>query len=158
WRQRRVSASRFWAPPCRGGSCVVTKASSATRRRRPPFRHVWLEAPTDARDISAMRALITPLFAFTLPAFGDRHPGSNQYGANPNLPAPQSGMIPTIKTAQAVGWPANGAPHAPAGFTVTRYAEGLNHPRLPYLLPNGDVLVVESSTQASNGGMQEWIA
>ncbi|MFT3729579.1 MAG: sorbosone dehydrogenase family protein [Terricaulis sp.] len=106
-----------------------------------------------------MRVLITTLFALTLAACGDGHAGSNQFGANPTLPAPQSGMIPTIKTAPAIGWPANGAPQAPAGFTVTRYAEGLNHPRYPYLLPDGDVLVVESSTQAANGGgIQSWVA
>lgn len=108
-----------------------------------------------------MRALITTLFALTLAACsqstGDPNP-HDSYGAQPNLPAPQSGILPTINTAKAVGWSANGAPTAPQGFTVTRYVEGLSHPRLPYLLPNGDVLVVQSSTQPSSGGFQEWVA
>ena len=85
-------------------------------------------------------------------------PVNNSYGANPQLPAPQSGGIPTVNTARVVGWPSNGAPQAPAGFVVTRYAQNLQHPRLVYLLPNGDVLVAESSTQpSSGGGVQDWI-
>jgi glucose/arabinose dehydrogenase len=108
-----------------------------------------------------MRALITTCLVLALAACGqsagDLNP-HDSYGAQPKLPAPQSGMIPTIKTAAVVGWAANAAPRAPRGFAVTRYAEGLSHPRLPYLLPNGDVLVVESSTQPSSGGVQEWVA
>lgn len=82
------------------------------------------------------------------------------YGANPELPAPQTGgLIPTLNPATAVGWPDEGAPVAPAGFTVTRYAENLAHPRWLYVLPNGDVLVAESSTRPTQGGgLRGWIA
>lgn len=99
------------------------------------------------------------VLALALSACGQSPPTANKsYGANPQLPAPQSGGIPTVRTARAVGWPANGAPHAPAGFIVTRYAQGLQHPRSIYTLPNGDVLVAESSTQpSSGGGVQDWI-
>ena len=80
------------------------------------------------------------------------------YGADPQLPAPQSGMLPTVNTADAVGWPDGAAPTAPAGFTVTRFAEDLDHPRWIYLLPNGDVLVAESSTKPQDGGgLMGWI-
>jgi glucose/arabinose dehydrogenase len=48
-----------------------------------------------------------------------------------------------------VGWPAGAAPRAPAGFAVTRYAEGLDHPRWLLVLPNGDVLAAESATEPS---------
>ncbi|MBX3511174.1 MAG: sorbosone dehydrogenase family protein [Hyphomonadaceae bacterium] len=81
------------------------------------------------------------------------------YGADPQLPAPAGGGLPVINVAEAVGWPTDAAPTAPAGFTVTRYAEGLEHPRQLYLLPNGDVLVAESSTEPTEGGgLQGWIA
>jgi glucose/arabinose dehydrogenase len=85
-------------------------------------------------------------------------PPEQSYGANPQLPAPQSGGLPTINPARAVGWPRGAAPVAPAGFTVTRFDEGLDHPRALYLLPNGDVLVAESSTRAeSGGGIVGWV-
>jgi glucose/arabinose dehydrogenase len=72
------------------------------------------------------------------------------FGPNPPLPAPQKqGLTPMFDTPKAVGWPAGAAPKAPAGFTVTRMAEGLDHPRWLYVLPNGDVLVSESASQPS---------
>ncbi len=79
-------------------------------------------------------------------------PGAPTYGANPPLPAPKAQTIPTIRTPKAVGWPANAAPTPAAGLAVTRFAEGLAHPRWLYLLPNGDVLVAESSSHAIRGG------
>lgn len=98
------------------------------------------------------------VLALALSACGQPSPSpNNSYGANPQLPAPQGGL-PTIHTARVIGWPANAAPRAPAGFMVTRYAEALEHPRFIYTLPNGDVLVAESSTQpSSGGGVQDWI-
>ncbi|MTI28747.1 PQQ-dependent sugar dehydrogenase [Fulvivirga kasyanovii] len=43
------------------------------------------------------------------------------------------------------GW--NGRkPKAPEGFTVSKYADGLENPRWMYVLPNGDVLVAESNS------------
>ena len=67
-------------------------------------------------------------------------------GPNPALPAPESSFIPTTAFEKARPWTANEHPTAPAGFVVTRYASGLDHPRWLYVLPNGDVLVAESST------------
>ncbi|MGE3251301.1 MAG: sorbosone dehydrogenase family protein [Hyphomonadaceae bacterium] len=83
-----------------------------------------------------------------------------EYGPNPTLTAPEpSGFLPTVVTARPVGWAADETPDAPEGFTVTRYAGDLSHPRRPYLLPNGDVLVAESSTQPSRGGgLMGWAA
>lgn len=45
-----------------------------------------------------------------------------------------------------VGWPNGRTPVAPAGFTVTRFADGLDHPRWLYVGDNGDVFVAESNT------------
>lgn len=85
-------------------------------------------------------------------------PAEHGYGADPQLPAPQTSMLPTLRTADAIGWPAGAAPTAPEGFTVTRYAENLDHPRMIYQLPNGDILVAESSTKPEEGGgFMGWI-
>ncbi len=98
--------------------------------------------------------------AFVLGACAKSTPSPDQgYGADPQLPAPkEDGAIPTLNTANAVGWADGAAPVAPEGFVVTRYAEDLIHPRWIYLLPNGDVLVAESSTTPSEGGgFMGWI-
>jgi glucose/arabinose dehydrogenase len=97
--------------------------------------------------------------ALALAACGQAPSPDASYGAEPTLPAPESGGLPTLNPAKAVGWPDGGAPVAPEGFTVTRYAENLAHPRWIYVLPNGDVLVAESSTEPrSGGGIVGWIA
>ncbi|WP_309643056.1 sorbosone dehydrogenase family protein [Phenylobacterium sp.] len=81
------------------------------------------------------------------------------FGAKPALPEPQTGGLPTVNARKAVGWSATGAPTAPAGFTVTRFGSGLSHPRWLLVLPNGDVLVSEASTEAKPPkGIQGWIA
>ncbi len=95
-----------------------------------------------------LRALVVAISLGALAACepaGTPTPKSSQ-GPHPALPAPRSDMIPTTKFAAAIGWPKDRAPNAPAGFLVTRFAEGLDHPRWLYVLPNGDVLVAESMT------------
>jgi glucose/arabinose dehydrogenase len=67
-----------------------------------------------------------------------------QIGAHPVLPAPQQYLIPPIHVAEVVGWGANETPTAPPGMRVQAFARDLNHPRNIAVLPNGDVLVVES--------------
>ncbi len=74
------------------------------------------------------------------------------FGPNPPLKAPNKGLIPTIGVPDVVGWPAGAAPKAPPGFTVTRFAEGLDHPRWLLVLPNGDVLAALSATEPSKAG------
>lgn len=67
-------------------------------------------------------------------------------GPSPQLPTPdKNGLIPTVNIAPAKGWPQDVLPRAPAGFKVTALAQGLDHPRWVYVLPNGDVLVAESN-------------
>ena len=68
-------------------------------------------------------------------------------GPDPKLPAPDEKHSAT-KYAKVIGWPDNGAPKAPAGFKVTRFASGLDSPRSLHVLPNGDVIVAESITEA----------
>src|SRR4051812_48505983 len=83
------------------------------------------------------------------------------FGPTPPLPAPQSSVIPQVGVPDVVGWPAGGAPKAPPGFTVTRYAEGLQHPRWLLALPNGDLLVAEAAAPPGSGdrtntGIRGW--
>ena len=66
-------------------------------------------------------------------------------GPNPALPQANSGLIPTVNIAHAIGWPLGGKPIPAAGLAVRAYASGLEHPRWIYVLPNGDVLVAESN-------------
>jgi glucose/arabinose dehydrogenase len=67
-----------------------------------------------------------------------------QIGANPVLPALQQYLVPPIRIAKAVQW-GDEAPTVPQGLQVQALATGLEHPRSLYVLPNGDVLVVESN-------------
>ena len=81
-------------------------------------------------------------------------------GANPQLPPPKTTLIPTVNIAQAVGWPKDGKPTAAPGMTVTAFADGLDHPRWLYVLPNGDVLVAETNAPPKpedSQGIKGWI-
>ncbi|MEM7665392.1 MAG: PQQ-dependent sugar dehydrogenase [Pseudomonadota bacterium] len=62
-------------------------------------------------------------------------------GTEPTLEAPEAEGFPTVQIAKPVGWNDGELPVAAEGLTVTRFAEGLEHPRVLYALPNGDVLV-----------------
>ena len=66
-------------------------------------------------------------------------------GPQPMLPAPSRTLIPTVKVAPAIGWPAGAMPMPAAGLAVNAFARGLSHPRQLYVLPNGDVLVAETN-------------
>ncbi len=66
-------------------------------------------------------------------------------GRTPQLPEPVKTLLPTVKIAPAKGWPANTRPTPADGLTVQAFAEGLDHPRWLYVLPNGDVLVAETN-------------
>ena len=68
---------------------------------------------------------------------------SRQVGPNPYLPPIHQYLLPPMHIAKIVGW--NGAtPSVAAGLRVQAFATGLANPRSLYVLPNGDVLVVES--------------
>jgi glucose/arabinose dehydrogenase len=66
-------------------------------------------------------------------------------GPNPNIVSPAKTLIPTVKVADAVGWPAGAVPTAAAGLKVAPFVTGLDHPRWLLVLPNGDVLVAETN-------------
>jgi len=75
------------------------------------------------------------------------HAAGPTVGPHPQLAAPGGSMIPVANFPTIKPWPSGQTPSAPAGFVVTRYASGLDHPRWIYRLPNGDILVAESATE-----------
>jgi glucose/arabinose dehydrogenase len=68
-----------------------------------------------------------------------------QIGANPVLPAIQQYLMPPMRIAKVVGWGKDENPSVPQGLQIHALATDLQHPRSVYVLPNGDVLVVESN-------------
>ncbi|WP_339521332.1 PQQ-dependent sugar dehydrogenase [Pseudomonas sp. EL_65y_Pfl2_R96] len=85
---------------------------------------------------------------------------SDGTGPSPKLPEPNKTLIPTVNIAPAIGWPQGAKPVAAAGTQVAAFAEGLDHPRWLYVLPNGDVLVAETNAppKPDDGkGIRDWV-
>ena len=62
------------------------------------------------------------------------------------LPAPFS--TPSVRnTSKVIGWPDGKLPTPAPGFMVSLFADKLDNPRQAYVLPNGDVLVVEATRE-----------
>jgi glucose/arabinose dehydrogenase len=81
-------------------------------------------------------------------------------GPSPKLPEPNKTLIPTVNIAPAIGWPAGAKPTAAPGTQVAAFAEGLDHPRWLYVLPNGDVLVAETNAPPKpddSKGIRGWV-
>jgi glucose/arabinose dehydrogenase len=69
------------------------------------------------------------------------------WGSAPTIPAARpQGSIPTLKMPSAKGWEPGQTPIAARGLKANAFAGGLDHPRWIEVLPNGDVLVAESSS------------
>jgi len=90
------------------------------------------------------RAATLLLSCTLLAACGGQDPTLPQTGANPTLPNPHRGLLPTMKIADPAknGW-GNSRPATLPGYTVTAIATGLRIPRQTLVLPNGDILVAE---------------
>ncbi|PKQ00164.1 MAG: sorbosone dehydrogenase [Alphaproteobacteria bacterium HGW-Alphaproteobacteria-13] len=67
-------------------------------------------------------------------------------GRVPVMASQRTESFPTVNVPEAKGWPAAQAPRAVEGLAVSRFAEGLDHPRSILVLPNGDVLVAEAQS------------
>ncbi len=66
---------------------------------------------------------------------------------NDSLPAPYA--TKSVKNySKVIGWPEGKKPVAPAGFTVSLFAKGLQNPRWLYVVSNGDILVAEANTES----------
>lgn len=73
-------------------------------------------------------------------------------GKEPVLVEADPEMLPSVGLVDPVGWKPGEAPSAAAGLAVTRFADGLDHPRTILALPNGDVLVAETNSPPRDGG------
>ena len=79
-------------------------------------------------------------------------------GARPNISAPREQVLPTVNTADPIGWKPGETPIAAPGLRTAAFATGLDHPRWLYRLPNGDVLVAETnSPKREGGGIKGWV-
>ncbi len=103
-----------------------------------------------------MGSFVCTAMMYSAGAASAHEPG---YGADPDLSAPESALLPTVNIAKAVGWPEGGAPIAASGLKVQAFARNLDHPRWIYVLPNGDVLIAESQAPSKTGGgkLRKWI-
>jgi glucose/arabinose dehydrogenase len=101
--------------------------------------------------MKARALLLLAAAALSLTACGpDPIDPRRQIGAHPYLPDIHQYLLPPMKLARVTGW--NGAkPTVAAGLKVSAFATGLKSPRMVYVLPNGDVLVVESEAPPSGG-------
>ncbi len=73
-------------------------------------------------------------------------------GTDPTLQEPAAEGFPTVQIAEPVGWAADEAPQAAESLAVTRFADGLDHPRTIHTLPNGDVLVALTGKPGTSPG------
>ena len=112
------------------------------------------------RILGMLASLILTLM---LAACGDNATQTTDAGSGPDPKLPQAVptvLIPTVDVAKAIGWPKGKTPTPAAGLSVSAFAEGLDHPRWLYTLPNGDVLVAETNAPSrpdNNTGVKGWV-
>jgi len=107
-----------------------------------------MHALKDLRSTKRTRLALLLVGVASLALAGcDDHGGypKMQIGANPVLPALQQYLMPPMHVAKVMGWERGETPTVPQGLQVHALATGLAHPRSLYVLPNGDVMVVESN-------------
>jgi glucose/arabinose dehydrogenase len=96
--------------------------------------------PRRAARVAALCASVWALAGCSESSFDS----ASQIGPNPNLPEPQQYLLPPMHVASVVGWKNDEKPTVALGLKVGALAKGLEHPRSIYVLPNGDILIVES--------------
>jgi glucose/arabinose dehydrogenase len=72
-----------------------------------------------------------------------------QSGAQPPLPQARNFLVPPMQVPDKAGWKQGQTPKVAHGLKIEKIAGELMHPRQLYVLPNGDVLVVESNGPGS---------
>ncbi len=92
-------------------------------------------------------------FITTLFACGNSTSQTKAVKTNPNLGATIQDTMPVPYSTKSsknyskvIGWPEGKTPIAPEGFEVTKFADGLDHPRWIYVGSNGDIFVAETNT------------
>lgn len=73
-------------------------------------------------------------------------PITDTMGADPVLAEPEERSVPSVSLADTIGWKKGEAPAPGKQLAVSRFAEGLDHPRTMLTLPNGDVLIAETNS------------
>jgi len=96
--------------------------------------------------MAGVAAFVSSSCADTSTNRGPEASPATSVGTNPSMPEPaDKKLIPTVRIAEATGWPSGRTPLAATGLAVNAFASGLDHPRWVYVLPNGDVLVAETN-------------
>lgn len=106
--------------------------------------------------VSACQSLAPLVVVLMLAGCGETAtlPVKAGYGPDPELPPPNTTLLPTVNIAPAVGWREGEAPRPAEGLEVNAFATGLYHPRWLYVLPNGDVLVAETNAPPQPEGQK----
>ncbi|MET0334949.1 MAG: sorbosone dehydrogenase family protein [Rhizobacter sp.] len=111
-----------------------------------------------------LRTILTVSIGLALAGCGEKAklPIDVGFGPNPQLPAPNKTLIPTVNVAPAEPWAEGRMPQAATGTQVNAFASKLDHPRWIHVLPNGDVLVAESNKPpkpegSDSGGIKGWV-
>jgi len=93
--------------------------------------------------MNRFNVLTAVALAALLPACSN-DPDPAQYGAEPVLPKPSRGLLPSMTIAKPALW-GEQRPTVPPGYTIAPIATDLKIPRQTLVLPNGDILVAEGS-------------
>jgi glucose/arabinose dehydrogenase len=95
---------------------------------------------------SSRQAILAAAATVALAACGGPAPGAphRQVGPNPYLPDIHQYLMPPMKVARIVGWSGGRTPIVAPGLRIQALARDFRAPRSLYVLPNGDILVVES--------------
>ncbi len=88
------------------------------------------------------RPLSALSMALLLTACGGDGEPTQAHGPDPKLPAPERGLLPSMKIAEPVAWD-DQTPTVPKGYRISAIATDLKIPRQTLVLPNGDILVAE---------------
>jgi glucose/arabinose dehydrogenase len=131
------------------------------KTRQPPILSPCLGAGRASRRGRPGALLMTALvLALSACAEMAKLPVAAGTGPQPTLPPPNQTLLPTVNIAPATGWPAGATPLAVPGMRVAAFAQGLDHPRWLYVLPNGDVLMAETNAPPKPDdaqGIRGWI-
>ena len=134
-----------------------------TKPSKPPQTHLAAPPPSDypAPMSPILRNILTILGMLAVLAGGslvyefhthaDPLPIEQFEGKKPRLADPAPETIPGTSLQKTIGWAPGEAPQAAKGLVVTRFAQGLDHPRTLLTLPNGDVLVAQTNAPKGNG-------
>ena len=104
------------------------------------------------RHLFQMSQVIAAAFLLSCTATTQTSVANRQYavgtGPSDELQLPTPFATPSVRnTSKVIGWPKGRMPTAAPGFEVSLFAENLDNPRQAYVLPNGNVLVVEATRE-----------